>query len=151
MDKDQSNADELAKNKTLGSQSKNNISGDSSCNKQNNNNNKKGFGLSNYSYIDYVILSSTLSYAISEELNDEDLDFIVVFLSQVTSDLALLRTKRGYDLKKLAASAQQDTSVLDAVSAEGGSEDIIISELGRGKKKYKRVRKKKIKKKKVYV
>lgn len=150
MDKNQSNVNNSAKNNLGNSSSQNNLSNDNSCTDQNSNNTKKGFGLSNYSYVDYVILSATLSYAISEELNDEDLDFIVVFLSQITSDLALLRTKRGYDLKKAAAKVQQDTDAVDAVISDIGSEDIIISELGRGKKKYKKTRKKKIKKKKVY-
>lgn len=112
-------------------------------------NNKKGFELSNYTYLDYVMLSATLSYALSEELNDEDLDFVIVFLSQITSDLALLRTKRGYDLKKLASKIKQNTDSIDAVISEQGSEDIIGTQLGRCKKKYKKIRKKKINKKKV--
>lgn len=120
-----------------------------SCKNKKNNSNKKGFGLSNYSYVDYVILSATVAYALSDELNDEDLDFIVVFLSQITSDLALLRTKRGYNLKKLATKAQENTGTIDAIISESGSEDAIVSELGRGNRKYKKIRKKKIKKKKV--
>lgn len=140
MDKTQCNS--------TSSTSKSKSSKSKSITSQVNNSNKKGFGLSNYSYADYVILSSTLSYAISEELNDEDLDFLVVFLSQVTSDLALLRTQRGYKLKKLASSTQQEINDIDATVSEGGSEDIIVSELGRGKHKYKKVKRKKIKKKK---
>ena len=52
-------------------------------------------GLASISYADYVILSATLSFAIAEELNDLDLDMLIVFFGMVTSDLALLRTKRG--------------------------------------------------------
>lgn len=130
------------------SSGKSKSSNSKSCNTQSSISNKKGFGLSNYSYADYIILSSTLSYAIAEELNDEDLDFLLIFLGQVEANLALLRTKRSYDLNKMSTQTQQDTEAIDAVVEETGSEDVFIPNLVRNKKKYKKIRKRKIKKKK---
>ncbi|MGL5717507.1 MAG: hypothetical protein ACRCX2_31120, partial [Paraclostridium sp.] len=101
-------------------------------------------GLSNFSYADYVILSATLSYAIAEELNDEDLDLFIIFLGQITSDLALLRTKRGYDLKRKLAQNQQDQEgIYDTLVAEQGAEDISIVGLRRKKKRYRKTKKEK--------
>ncbi|MGL5754768.1 MAG: hypothetical protein ACRCYC_05540 [Paraclostridium sp.] len=105
-------------------------------------NDKKNFGLSNYTYADYVILSSTLAYAISEELNDDDLDFFLVFLSQVSSDLALLRTKRGFEKKANQVNQSQEQIIVDEAANEDIINDITVEQLGRNKKR----KRKKVKK-----
>ncbi|MEG2984051.1 MAG: hypothetical protein RR835_05080 [Peptostreptococcaceae bacterium] len=105
-------------------------------------NDKKNFGLSNYTYADYVILSSTLAYAISEELNDDDLDFFLVFLSQVSSDLALLRTKRGFEKKTNQVNQSQEQIIVDEATNEDIINDITVEQLGRNKK----IKRKKVKK-----
>ncbi|CEN77989.1 hypothetical protein [Paraclostridium sordellii] len=106
-------------------------------------NNKKTLGLANFTYADYVILSSTLSYAVAEELTDDDLDFLLVFLSQIAADLALIRTKRGYAQKLLAEQAEQ--TVVEESSSIEIPEDVIVNELGRNTKKI--TKKKKLRKK----
>ncbi|CEP97671.1 Uncharacterised protein [[Clostridium] sordellii] len=106
-------------------------------------NNKKTLGLAKFTYADYVILSSTLSYAVAEELNDDDLDFLLVFLSQIAADLALIRTKRGYEQKLLEEQVEQ--TVVEESSSIEIPEDDIVNELGRNTKKItkkKRLRKK---------
>lgn len=108
-------------------------------------NKKKGLGLSRYTYADYVILSSTLAYAIGEELNDEDLTLFIVFLGQISADLSLIRTKRGL-LPVNLAGTQEDEDVVLAEETEQTIEDVTSAELSRSKKR--KVKKRKIKKKK---
>lgn len=111
---------------------------------------QQGLGLASISYADYVILSATLSFAIAEELNDADLDMLIVFFGMVTSDLALLRTKRGIT----NALSEQDTSeeaIIGSEEASEGGESIasLSSTLrGRSRKKSKRIKKVKKKKRK---
>ncbi|CEQ21887.1 Uncharacterised protein [[Clostridium] sordellii] len=114
-------------------------------------NNKKTLGLANFTYADYVILSSTLSYAVAEELTDDDLDFLLVFLSQIASDLALIRTKRGYAQKLLAEQVEQasEQTAVEESSLIEIPEDVIVNELGRSTKKI--TKKKKIKKKRLKI
>lgn len=110
-------------------------------------NNKLNLGLSNYTYADFVILSSTLAYAISCELTDEDLDFLIVFLTQVSGDLALLRTKRGYE--QIAGTGGKATAGEEILEETEATEDVdisLISRSGRHKKR-KKIKRKKIKKK----
>ncbi|GAA0090205.1 hypothetical protein UT300009_02310 [Paraclostridium bifermentans] len=113
--------------------------------KSNCNNKKKGLGLSRYTYADYVILSSTLAYAIGEELNDEDLTLFIVFLGQISADLSLIRTKRGL-LPVNLAGTQEEEDIILAGETEQTIEDVTSAELTRSKKR--KVKKRKIKKKK---
>ncbi|GIM33826.1 hypothetical protein [Paraclostridium bifermentans] len=108
-------------------------------------NKKKGLGLSRYTYADYVILSSTLAYAIGEELNDEDLTLFIVFLGQISADLSLIRTKRGL-LPVNLAGTQEEEDIILAGETEQTIEDVTSAELTRSKKR--KVKKRKIKKKK---
>lgn len=109
-------------------------------------NTKKNVGLSRYTYADYVILSSTIAYAIGEELSDEDLALLIVFLSQVSADLALIRTKRAIELSQSGANQVEESDVLDVLDVEDTLDDIPI--LVRNKTKRKNIKKTKVKKKK---
>lgn len=128
---------------------------ESDCNPQNKNNNKKqcqnnkspqenGLGLASLSYADFVILSSTLSFAIAEELNDQDLDLLLIFLGMVETDLALLRTQRGI------RNALSQTGEEAIIGAEESTEvsDVIASNSVRRVKKKKCIKKVKRKKRK---
>ncbi len=102
-------------------------------------------GLKNLSYADYVLLSSVAAYAISEDLNDTDLDLLIVFFSMLSSDLALARTKRGIFQADQAKNniADSDTAAIVTTTTP---DEALISDLSRKTKvKKKRV---KIKKKK---
>ncbi|MCU9812871.1 hypothetical protein [Paraclostridium sp. AKS81] len=104
-------------------------------------NTKKNVGLSRYTYADYVILSSTIAYAIGEELSDEDLALLIVFLSQVSADLALIRTKRAIELSQSGANQAEESDVLDVLDVEDTLDDIPI--LVRNKTKRKNIKNKK--------
>lgn len=108
---------------------------------------QQGLGLASISYADYVILSATLSFAIAEELNDADLDMLIVFFGMVTSDLALLRTKRG--ITNAQSSAEE--AIIGSEESTEGPESVasVSSSLrGRSRKKCKRIKKVKKKKRK---
>lgn len=109
------------------------------------NNNKKNSGLMNYTYVDYIILSSTLAYAIGEELNDADLTLFLIFLSQLSADLSLIITKRGFANKEDINQSQQQAIVSETLTEEE-IENVISYELTRGRKR--KVKKRKVKKKK---
>ena len=133
-------------NKNASSNSKKN---DSECTNNNSSStaSQQGLGLASISYADYIILSSTLSFAIAEELNDSDLDMLIVFFGMVTSDLALLRTKRGIT-SALAESTAEEAIIGSEESTQGPESVASVSSSslrGRSRKKSKRI--KKIKKK----
>lgn len=75
--------------------SKNSSTINACSNKNNSTSQGNGIGLQNLSYADFIVLSSVLSYAIAEELNDIDLDLFIVFLGIIQADLATLRIQRG--------------------------------------------------------
>ena len=108
---------------------------------------QQGLGLASISYADYVILSATLSFAIAEELNDLDLDMIIVFFGMVTSDLALLRTKRGITNALSAQDTSEEAIIGSEEASEGGESIASVSSALRGKSRKKSKRIKKIKKK----
>lgn len=117
------------------------------------NNNKLNLELYKYSYADFVLLSSTLAYGISEDLIDADIDILITFLGMLTADLALLRTKRGIidglaKAKQAAGSSEEESAIIGATEATQGAES-VASDLSRklNNSKLKRVKKKKIKKK----
>lgn len=107
---------------------------------------QKSLGLASISYADYVILSSTLAFALSEELNDEDLNMLIAFLAMISSDLAMLTTKKGINKSKQQTSKQQLGA--EEGSIEGGN--IIVSGLSRTNNKKSKKKKyiKKVKSKK---
>ena len=78
-------------------------------------------GLNRFSYADYVLLSSTISYAIAEEVNVEDLEILVTFLGMISSDLALLLIKKGREARSQQAAQEAD---IESESDEVSDEDI---------------------------
>ena len=75
-------------------------------------------GLNSFSYADFVLLSSTISYAIAEEVSVEDLEILVTFLGMISSDLALLLIKKG----RLAASQAVQSTSIDTTTEETSEE-----------------------------
>lgn len=115
-----------------------------SCN--NNQGKDKGLGLASFSYADFILLSSTISYALAEELSETDLALFIVFLGMVTSDLALLTTQKQVG-KTLSENIEEDV-VGEEEAEEGGiiGSTIVIPTVGRNSKMKKRKRIKRIKK-----
>ena len=139
------NNSQSIKDKSMGLQDDGNLG----CNSNNSTTNYLELGLDRFSYADYVLLSSLLAYSIGEELNDVDLDLLIVFFSMISSDLALVRTKRGVFQRKQAANAAQakqnseENAVIDTIIS--GENENIASELTRKTK----IRNKKIIRKRV--
>jgi hypothetical protein len=103
-------------------------------------------GLKELSYADFVLLSSVAAYAISEDLNDTDLDLLIVFFSMLSSDLALARTKRGIFKAEQLKNNVSNTENSAVDSSIDTADEALVSDLSRRTKvKKKRV---KIKKKK---
>lgn len=103
-------------------------------------------GLNSFSYADFVLLSSTISYAIAEEVSVEDLEILVTFLGMISADLALLLIKKG----RLAASQAAQSTSIDTTTEETSEEvESTLVRKSRHRKK-KKIKKKKIKIKQVY-
>lgn len=103
----------------------------------------RGLGLSSFSYADFILLSSTVSYAIAEELNDVDLALLIVFLGMITSDLALLSTQNRI-LRALGTVQAEEDIVGEEESLIGST--VGVSAVTRSNKTKKRKRIKRIKK-----
>lgn len=104
-------------------------------------------GLDRLSYSDYVLLASLAAYAISEDLNDTDLDLLIVFFSMMSSDLALIRTKRVIRQREQAKNNIPDTDNAAIDSSIVTAEEALLSDLSRNSKIKKKTRIK-VKKKK---
>ena len=103
-------------------------------------------GLNSFSYADFVLLSSTISYAIAEEVSVEDLEILVTFLGMISADLALLLIKKG----RLAASQAAQSTSIDTTTEET-SEDVESTLVRKSRhRKKKKIKKKKVKIKQVY-
>jgi len=116
-----------------------------SCNNSNSGRDR-GLGLAAFSYTDFILLSSTISYALAEELSEIELSLFIAFLEMVISDLALLATQERVQTILSIGQAEQNI-------VEEAQEGVIIKNavttptVGRNSKAEKRKRIKKVKKK----
>lgn len=123
------------------------------CSKSKSNKENQSLGLDRFSYADFVLLSSTLAYAIVEELNEADLSLLISFINMLNGDLVMLRTQEAIRSAREAELSQlQEEEVLeetDTLSDTVGetTDDTVISDLIR-KTKNKKYKKKKIKRRK---
>lgn len=65
--------------------------------------------MSRFSYADFVLLSSTISYAISEETSLDDLEILITFLGMISTDLTLLLIKRRRSVYNQQADIDDET------------------------------------------
>ncbi len=100
--------------------------------------------MSRFSYADFVLLSSTISYAISEETSLDDLEILITFLGMISTDLTLLLIKRRRSVYNQQIDQQAD---IDNETQDVSDDDANIS-LSRNlnTKTIKRVKRKKKKK-----
>lgn len=126
-----------------GNSNNNSLKSSSNCDSnktKSNSNNNLNIGLENLSYADYVLLASLAAFSIGDDLNDNDLDLLIVFFSMMSSDLALIRTKRGVAQRNLAAKkaleqANQNGAEEAAVNSTiAGAEESLVGDLSRTKK-----------------
>ena len=104
-------------------------------------------GLNKFSYADFVLLSSTISYAIAEEVNIEDLEILVSFLGMISADLALLLIKKERELITQQSNQAGVQSSIDTLSGEDAEEDIDTSSRSLKSKKVKKIKRMKRKRK----
>ena len=97
-------------------------------------------GLNKFSYADFVLLSSTISYAIAEEVNVEDLEILVTFLGMISADLGLLLIKKERELITQQSNQQGVQTSVSEVSDEESDEDVDTISTRMSKKK--RIKKK---------
>lgn len=81
----------------------------SNYNTINNNSQSTSTGLSRFNYADFVLLSSTISYAISEETSLDDLEILITFLGMISTDLTLLLIKRRRSVYNQQADIDDET------------------------------------------
>ena len=81
----------------------------SNYNTINNNSQSTSTGLSRFSSADFVLLSSTISYAISEETSLDDLEILITFLGMISTDLTLLLIKRRRSVYNQQADIDDET------------------------------------------
>lgn len=100
--------------------------------------------MSRFNYADFVLLSSTISYAISEETSLDDLEILITFLGMISTDLTLLLIKRRRSVYNQQIDQQAD---IDDETQDVSDDDVNIS-LSRNlnTKTIKRVKRKKRKK-----
>ncbi|CEI72811.1 MULTISPECIES: hypothetical protein [Romboutsia] len=121
------------------------------CSKIKSNKGTQSLGLDRFSYADFVLLSSTLAYAIVEELNEEDLSLLISFINMLNGDLVMLRTQEAIRAgRETELSQQQEEEVLEETDTLADAigetvDDEMIADLIRKPKK-KKYKKKKIKK-----
>lgn len=110
----------------------------------NSSNVKQDLKLYQFSYADYVLLSSTIAYAIGEDLNDADLDILISFFGMITSDLAILRTRRGI-IQGLAKAKSTNTGVDGVIGATESTQasESIAANLSRNLQKQNNTKKRK--------
>lgn len=121
------------------------------CSKSKSNKENQSLALDRFSYADFVLLSSTLAYAIVEELNEGDLSLLISFINMLNGDLVMLRTQEAIRAAREAElSQQQEEEVLEETDTLADTigetvDDEMIADLIRKPKK-KKYKKKKIKK-----
>lgn len=113
--------------------------------------NKLDLQLYKFSYADFVLLSSTISYAIAEDLNDADLEVLIAFLGMITSDLAILLTRRGIieglSKGKMVTDSGTESVISSTVASQSSDFATIDRSMGYcNEVKVKKVRKKKVRK-----
>ena len=108
------------------------------------NNTSQNTNTDRFSYADFVLLSSTIAYAIAEEINVEDLEILITFLGMISGDLALLLIKKG---RLLSSQAAQNSSI--DTTSDKTSEDVEAALIRKSTHRKKKKIKKKIKRRKV--
>ena len=93
---------QVNKNDSNSNNINNNSSNNSNCsnnngngNNGNNNNDSSDSKLCCFGYLDYIVLASTLSVALAEELNVNDLNILSTFLAVLSDELALVASVKS--------------------------------------------------------
>ena len=80
------------------------------CKSQKNNNNVK---FSDFTYPELVVLSATLAYSLSEELDEDDLAIFLVFLGLLLAEMEVIVAQRALEKKNSSISAEEEEEDVD--------------------------------------
>ena len=98
-----------------------------------------------FGYVDYIVLASTLSIALAEELTVNDLSILAGFFAVLSDELALIASVQG-----CPSGDEDDFAAPVPAVAVTSSDEVIIKKTQNPKKKKTRIKKvikKKVKKK----
>lgn len=92
------------------SNSNSNNNSNKNTNKSSNDNRK----LSDFSYAELILLSSTLSYSLAEELDEDDLAIFLVFLGLLLAEMQAIVVQRSIKAKQQVG-AEEDVDLADDI------------------------------------
>ena len=69
--------------------------------------------LSDFTYAELIVLSSTLAYSIGEELDEEDLEVFAVFLGLLIAELQLIVTQKTFNNKNQSDVSEEELDIED--------------------------------------
>lgn len=100
------------------------------CNENDNKKCEDNLGLASISYADYVILASTLAYALFQEMERDDLAMLITLMYLVISDLQVLIAQDGI----IQANCGNQNSSVDENADLEFEEDIELNALSLNRK-----------------
>lgn len=69
--------------------------------------------LSDFTYAELIVLSSTLAYSIGEELDEEDLEVFAVFLGLLIAELQLIVIQKQLNRRNQSNVSEEDLDIED--------------------------------------
>ena len=69
--------------------------------------------LSDFTYAELIVLSSTLAYSIGEELDEEDLEVFAVFLGLLLAELQLIVIQKQLNRRNQSNVSEEDLDIED--------------------------------------
>ena len=67
--------------------------------------------LSDFSYAELIVLSATLAYSLSEELDEDNLTIFIVFLELLVIDMQAIEAQKAIKANKSQSSVTDDIDI----------------------------------------
>ena len=74
---------------------------------------KESKKLSDFTYAELIVLSSTLAYSIGEELDEDDLEVFAVFLGLLIAELQLIVIQKQLNRRNQSNVSEEDLDIED--------------------------------------
>ena len=91
------------KKKRESTDKKNNKQSSGNCNSKQNS--KDNIKFSDFSYAELIVLAATLSYSLAEELDEDDLAILLVFLGLLLANIRVITTQKAIEAEQQAPNA----------------------------------------------
>ena len=88
------------KKKRESTDKKNNKQSSGNCNSKQKS--KDNIKFSDFSYAELIVLAATLSYSLAEELDEDDLAILLVFLGLLLANIRVITTQRAIEAEQQA-------------------------------------------------